>query len=378
VDELANWLINQGKSVTTYMVLPDFGPHPFFLANYRYLFNERVLFDDKTVKYEKGELEKQYVKEMIPSTQCVQNVASEIMFLIGHGARRKADLKVPQPSYLVFSDQHSVSVDGQVLIGNSPASARIWSCNKFTEGSAALGREVVYTKWPGGVTLAEVVCRSDLVFVLACNAAAIVEEYAAEEDDQRKKPDFVLFSRSVPTHDISFHIFLALLMTAAEKRQSSGRRLFWDEVVRVLVCQVILWVLEHGNDADQFWQWLKAYGIVLPGQENRTTEGFRIKGSLNTYALTFDTKLKKSDKLILMEELRSLTLAIWDDDDKSYDYIDLGRGKELLEDIKNGEVDFTTYERAKAHASAMSGDMPMHALLEQLRGLYGHAGGAGI
>jgi hypothetical protein len=66
-DELANWLIDQGKSVTSYMVLPSFGCNPFFVAKYRYLLEDDVKSADGTqILYKKGDLSRQYVKEIIP------------------------------------------------------------------------------------------------------------------------------------------------------------------------------------------------------------------------------------------------------------------------------------------------------------------------
>jgi hypothetical protein len=377
-DELADWLIDQGKSVTSYFVLPGFGWNPFFLAKYRYLFEDDVKSADGTkILYEKGDLSRQYVKEIIPHTRWLRTVACEVMFLIGHGGERRVDMTPPQPSYLVFNNNAYVSGDGKALVGNSPESTRIWSCSQYKEQHEDETYDI-YNKWPDGITLADVVCRSELVFLLSCHGEMIMEEYAAEADD-RHRPDFVVFSMSEPAHDISFYTFLALLTTAAEQRPKDAPVLYWNQAARVHVCQVLLWVKEYGSDDhDVFWQWLKDFGIILPGRENRVNpEAFRIKGGLHTYALTYDKAQGKSDKQILLEEMRSLTLMFWDDDADQFDKFTYQRETDLLEGLRNGTKEFDTYNHAHAHAQTPSG-LFMNALLEQMRGLYAHAGSAGI
>jgi hypothetical protein len=173
-----------------------------------------------------------------------------------------------------------------------------------------------------------------------------MEEYSSE-DDGRKKPDFVVFLRSVPAHDISFNIFIALLVTAQEVRVYTGRRLYWDDTVRQLVCQVMLWVKEHGTDEDTLWNWLRTTGIILPGQNRGDENGFRIKGCVHTFPLTFDADLQKHDKLIVLEELNSLTLMIWHDgrqtEVRGYDKIDQERPTADLVGWRDGTLDLRTY-----------------------------------
>ncbi len=327
-------------------MLSDFGPEPFFLANYRYLYNEDVLDSRQNVKYGKGTLQKQYVKEMIPSTTHLRDISSEVMFMLSHGTLRNSDVRPPQPGYLCFIEPHSVSVNGQVRVGNVPDSTRIWSCWEYTAWDDDLKREVTYRKRPVGVSLSDVVCRSDLVFMLSCNTRPIMEEYSSE-DDGRNKPDFVVFLRSVPSHDISFNTFLVFLITALEVRVDTGKRLYWDDVVRQLVCQVMLWVKEHGTDEHTFWNWLRTNGIILPGQDPGNDSDFRIRGCLHTYGLSFDVRLQKHDRLILLEELKSLTLMIWHDDlqaeARGYDKIDQERPTADLVGWRDGTLDLRTY-----------------------------------
>ena len=346
-DALTMFLLNRGKSLTNYIVLPDFGPQPFFLANYGYLWNEDVLDSQQKIMFSKGTLRKQYVKEMIPNTNYLTNIASEVMFIFCHGSPRNAEWRPPLPGYVEFLEPHSVSVDGYVRVGNTPQSARIWSCSSYTAWDDALQRVVTYQKPPGGTTLSQVVFKSDLVILLSCNTGPIIEEYSSEING-KKKPDFVVFLRSVPSHDISFNTFLALLITALELRVDSGKGLYWDDVVRTVVCQVMLWVKEHGADEHTFWTWLRTTGIILPGHEPADENAFRIKGCIYTYALTFDERLQKHDKLILFEELQSLTLMIWHDgqqaEARGYDKIDQRRPTATLVGLRDGTLDFKTYK----------------------------------
>ena len=373
-DALTTFLLNRGNSVTNYVVVPDFGPTPFILANSRELYDEDVLNSREEVLYPAGTLKKQYVKKMIPSTTHLRDIDSEVMFIICHGALRTVQTDPPQPGYLCFHEPHSVSVNGQGIVGNSPQSTRIWSCSSYTAWDDVLKTEVTHRKRPDGVTLSQVVCKSDLVFVLSCDTGPIMEQYSSE-DDGRKKPDFVVFLRSVPTHDISFNTFLALLITALEIRVDSGKELYWDDVVRMMVCQVMLWVQEHGTDEDTFWNWLRTNGIILPGPNAGDEDGFRIKGCINTYRLTFDKKLDKHDKLILLEELRSLTLMIWHDGQngvaRGYDNIDQGRLKADLEGWRDGTLDLKGYSRTATASTPISTTqyMSLAMLLRQLEGL---------
>ena len=89
-DVLTTFLLDQGKSLTNYVVLSDFGPDPFVLANYRYLYDEDVLDSKQNKKHSKGALKKQYVKEIIPSTTHLRDISSEVMFMFSHGALRNA------------------------------------------------------------------------------------------------------------------------------------------------------------------------------------------------------------------------------------------------------------------------------------------------
>jgi hypothetical protein len=345
-DMLTTFFLGNGRSLTSYVVLSDFGPEPYFLANYRYLYDEDVFDSQKKIKHSKGDLDKQYVKEMIPSTTHLRGISSEVMFMLSHGSLRNARIGIPQPSYVSFIEPHSVSVHG-VTVGKSPESSRIWSCSSYTAWDDALHRQVTYEKRQGGVTLSEVVCKSDLVFMLSCNTGPIMEEYSSE-DDGRRKPDFVVFLRSVPSHDISFNTFLALLINALELRVDDGRKLSWAELARTLVCQVMLWVKEHGADADTFWNWLRTNGIILPGRNPADENGFRIKGCIQTYTLTFDATLEKHDKVILLEELKSLTLMIWHNgqqaEARGYDKIDHRRITAHLVGWRDGTLDLMTYK----------------------------------
>jgi len=362
--------------VTNYVVVPDFGPEPFFLANYRYLYDKDVLDSQQNVLHRAGTLQKQYVKKMIPSTTHWSEIDNEVMVILTHGAARNAKMRTPQPGFLSFHDPFSVSVNGQVIIGNLPQSSRIWSCSSYTAQDNETNRDVTYQKGQGGVTLSEVVCKSYLVLLLSCHTGSIMDEYSSE-DDGRKKPDFVVFFRSAPTHDISFNTFLALLMTTFERRVPcsnvpAGKILYWDDVVRMLVCQVM--VQEHGVDEHKFWDFLQVNQIITSGQDVTNAEAFRIRGCIYSYVLTIDAESKKHDKLILLEELKSLTLMIWHNGQKGvargYDNIDQTRPSADLQGWINGALDLREYNRT-THAStpASNTSMNLAVLLRQLEGL---------
>ena len=371
------FLLNHGKSVTHCLVVPDFGPAPFFLANHRYEYDKDVLDSDGEVLYPKGTLKKQYVKKMIPSTRDLIGTASdksdesEIMFLFCHGTTRDVGVYPPQPGFLSFHEIESVSVDGRVHVGTAPQSTRLWSCESYNCYDEQRGRRVTYQKPKGGVTLSEVVCNSDLVCLLCCGCEPLMQEYSSHNDG-RKKPDFVVFLRPEETNDISFNTFLALLMTALE--QIDYKDMYWDEVVRLAVCQVILWVQEHGTSVEKFWDFLRSNGIILPGQDAADQNQIRIKGCMNTFALTYDTDVKKHDRHILLDEMQSLTLMIWHDGSVvqlGYDKIDVHRPRASLEGWISTKLDLRTYDRTK-HASQTAPektDLNLATLLRQLEGL---------
>ncbi len=256
----------------------------------------------------KGELKKQYAKVMTPSTSELCFVGSEVMFIICHGAVRTVLVRPPQPSYLTFHEPFAVSGDGKVIVGNSPESSRIWSCSSHIAEDAATKQCITYRKAAEGVTLSRVVCASDLVVLLSCDSGLIMDEYSSEEDDY-KKPDFVAFLRWGPSHDISFNIFLALLMTALERKVSptgktaAGKIIYCDDSVRMSVCQIMLWVQEAGEDEDTFWAFLCANGIVLPGQDATNEDHIQIRGCIHTFGLVTDAESKKHDRLLVLEEL---------------------------------------------------------------------------
>jgi hypothetical protein len=97
--------------------------------------------------------------------------------------------------------------------------------------------------------------------------------------------------------------------------------------------------------------------------------------------LIFDKELKKHDKAVVLEELKSVTLMIWHDGSsgvpRGYDHITSERPKEDLEGWSASTLHLKEYKLARTTTLA-AGSASMRALLEQLRGLYAHAGSAGI
>jgi len=376
-DTLTAFLLGKAKSVSSYIVVPDFGPKPVFLAKHRYLYEEDVYREDERI-YAKGDIKKQYVKMIVPRTAdlCFVGNEVEVMFILSHGATRTALSRPPQPSYLSFHEPFSVSADGKVIVGNSPETSRIWSCKKYNA-------EFVYQKPEQGVTLSQVVCGADLVVLLSCDTGRFMEEYSAENADE-ENPDFIAFLRWGATCDTSFFIFLALMYTALDSKvaptgvTAAGKIIYWDDTVRMTVCQVILWVRDKGQSADAFWNFLCANKIVEM-IESDTHERFRIRGRLDTYGLGVDAETQQPDKVVVLEELRSLTLMIWHNGGGGrghYDNIDYRRQAADLEGWRDGTLDWRDYESdesAPASPVRVGGpaaqDAHVGALLRQLDGL---------
>jgi hypothetical protein len=384
-DVLTAFLFDLAKSVSTYIVVPDFGPKPLFLAKHRYLYAEDVYENGERTRA-KGDIKKQYVKMIVPRTAdlCFVGNEVEVMFILSHGCPRTALSRPPQPSYLSFHEPFSVSADGKVIVGNSPETSRIWSCASHVAENAVTKLYDVYRKPAQGVTLSQVVGGADLVVLLSCDTGRFMDEYSAENADE-KKPDFIAFLRWGPTCDTSFFIFLALMYTTLEKRVAptgvtkAGKTIFWDDTVRMTVCQVILWVRDEGRDADAFWDFLCANKIVEMIVRDDKKERYRIRGCLQTYGLGLDAETKQPDKVIVLEELRSLTLMIWHNGDGGpghYDNIDHRRQAADLEGWRDGKLDLRDYQLEQSApaspvraAGPAAQDAHVGVLLRQLDGL---------
>ena len=341
-DAVTTFFINQGRSVSNYVLLPDFeliSRRSFFVANYDYLEPE-----DPSDPKKPRKLQKRYVKKVIPTTAHLVHPTCEVMVLLCHGAPRTKQFatseRAPQPHFLSFYEGSSVDVYG---IKSYPSdSSRIWTCKSYRH-TESTGDIVVYKKPDDGVLLHDVVKHSKLVLLLACCGTPIMDEYKSEGEGQ--KPDFVVFSRPSQTTDIAMNIFLAMLMTAMEQcpRDMKFDRGSWDEVVRRNVCQVLLWVKEHGHDGSTFWRYLQTERIITPGQQRNNPDAFRIKGFFNSQALELDEKTGKDDTLLFLEELQTLTLMIWIGGSAVYDNIDYTRSKQDLESWINGKLAFRGY-----------------------------------
>ena len=216
----------------------------------------------------------------------------------------------------------------------------------------------------GGVTLSEVVCGSRLVVLLCCCGGPIMQEYRAEMVG-KDRPDFVYFAMDHGVHDISINIFLALLITALERATERGGE--WDEFFRRCVCQVLEWVFVYGTDdddnADTFWTFLEDMDCIEMRGEN--DERFRIKGCINNYGLEMDPGLtedgnpKPDDKQIVLQELQSVTLLLWDGGERVVDH---KTDKAQLAEWIKGTVLSEDSERARVQSP-----ISVDALLLQLK-----------
>ena len=289
-DTVATCCLNCSMSVRSYVIVPDFGPWSIFLANYTRKADEE------------GRVSKRYVKKMIPNTMYLNDITCDVMMLCCHGIPKFPDKDgVHHPHALSFNEQNSVDRDGERR-RYGPPSSLIWSCSSYTDDKLT-----TYTKREPGITLSEVVRGSRLVLLLCCCGGPIMQEYR-KEIGEADRPDFVYFAMDHIVHDISINIFLALLITALEDATQRGG--VWDEFFRRCVCKVLTWVQVYGGETDggetdgeALWEFLEDKGCVEMRGE---TGPFRIKGCINNYGL------EHNDKEIVLRELQSITLLLWD------------------------------------------------------------------
>ena len=346
-DTLATYCLNCGMSVRSYVVVSDFAMWPMFLANW-----------ERKADVEEGIVAKRYVKKMIPRTMCLKNITCDVMMLFCHGIPKFVDNDgVHHPHALCFNEDYSVNRDGERRY-YVPRSSQIWSCSEYKD------EKVTYKKRVGGVTLSEVVWGSRLVVLLCCCGGPIMQEYRAEMVG-KGRPDFVYFAMDHSVHDISINIFLALLITALERATERGCD--WDEFFRRCVCQVLRWVFVYGtgddDNADTFWTFLEDMDCIEMRGENR--ERFRIKGCINNYGLemnpglTEDGKKKPDDKQIVLQELQSVTLLLWDGGERVVDHT---TDKAQLDEWIRG-----TPFRQASHGGRVQSPISVDALLLQLK-----------
>jgi hypothetical protein len=282
-DSVAALFLNLGKSVSTYVVVPLFAREPVFLANFR--------------ATDEGRLKNRYVKKMIPITAHLRGIACDVMILWGHGSER-IERGIKRPHCLSFFEEDSVSAGGTAWkeFGGKPQEARIWSCSVYVDK----GTKEVYTSAYPGVVLSEVVRRSNLVLLLACCSAPILREYSSEAG---AKADFVVLSTEDITHDVSNHVLLGLLTTAFEDDRDSmlGE---WHDIMRRHVYQVLLWIKQHGGNADKWWDFLKQCDVIRAGQITGSDGYYRIRVHAHSYLREAD------DKDTVWRELNALTLKI--------------------------------------------------------------------
>ena len=347
-DAVSNFLLNQGTSVTNYVVVPEVGAEPLFLANFREVYDKKA---DGTDHRRKGELRKRYVKKMTPSTAFLKDIACDVMILFCHGSDSPG-----RPHYMCFVEEHGVSLDGHVREHTPPATT-IWACSSYNNNK----------KPAHGVTLSEVVRASKLVLLLSCCAKPIVQQYASEAVN---KSDFVVFSMESGIQDISHNIFLALLMNAIEGCPDYMRHGPWDEFVKRNVCQVLLWIKGSSGSVEAFWTFLQDADIITTGQDRaaKMEDEFRVKGCINTYkayVVSVDGA-QVDEKHFFLNDLLSLTLMIWNG--RCYSEIDYWNDEGDLVAWKDGKKGFKQpVRKAAAPKQVCSSQVAM--LLAQLQGL---------
>ena len=125
------------------------------------------------------------------------------------------------------------------------------------------------------------------------------------------------------------------------------------------------WVFVYGTeaDADTFWTFLEDMECIEMRGANG--ERFRIKGCINNYSLEMDPELnddgskKPNNKQIVLQELQSVTLLLWDGGERVVNHET--DGAQLADWIRG-----TPFRQASHGAQAQS-PISVHALLLQLK-----------
>ena len=185
-----------------------------------------------------------------------------------------------------------------------------------------------------------------------------MQEYCAEMG-VRPRPDFVYFKMDDTVYDISINIFLALLIAAME--EAKVRWGDWDDHFKSCVCQVLRWIQTNGENADVFWDFLEYEDIIeMRGGGAR----FRIKGCINNYGLEMKEEFdehgtkKLNDKEIVLRDLQSVTLLLWD-----------GRERAVNHKTDGGELDAWIGGMPFESGTQVQSTISVQDLLLQLKGL---------
>jgi len=315
-DQMATFFLYERSNVTSYMCVGDFDRNSIFLANY--------------ANSEKKTHQMKYVKKLVPNTAHLKNIDAQVLFLFCHGVER--DEKSRNPSLLNFDGNNSVTIYG-AKNPTLPHALTISSCREYAHGGTT------YTA-PVDVFLSEVVGQTQLVMLMCCYGADIVQEYASEESDGSNRPNFVIFKQK--TADvISVEIFLTLLMLSMDTYKVTSTVGDWNQVLELHVRQVMNWIQQCNNKED-LWQFLLKNECV-----QQLTEENHFRNKLSTERLS-----KVAVQEYLYDDLRSLTLMQWQEGG----YTD-AQGI----DIENFMAQRSTHKRQKV--------TDMHALLQQLHGL---------
>ena len=374
-DALATVFLRFRVNVSSYVCVPGVGK-PICVAN----------FD--------GNPGGKWKKLLFPRTADLQAIESGVKVLFCHGSARVETEGGGMPPYIVFHNPLGVDVDGRTLEAAPPAS-EVWACGTSDEGAKT------YKKPRDGVTLSEVVAGSQLVLLFCCYSTDIICDYG-REDRERQNPAFLVFLRDAEVWDTSIHIFTAMLMRAVETK--GVKKPPFSECLKRNICQVLLWVQEHGSGADAadaadaFWDFLVQEKLV---EMKPHVGSFCVQYMAAAIALSTSTVTAPQFKQKLLEEVQSVTLMIWVFDvdangngSGSYKWIDHKHEKAELEAYRDGQKVMTGAQHAAGAAGARGpawsdsfDDIPeaaaldalsVAALLTELRGLLGRAAGAGI
>lgn len=296
-DSVTTFWLRKSASTSSYVCVPGVGAGVICLADYTNTQNRQNI---------------RYTKKMIPSTAHLRDLHSRVIFLFCHGGQRRAETlddgeERRIPSYVALHERERVDVAGNG-VDISPDCARIYACASCVDEVT----NKTHTKPEGAVTLSEVVKNAKLVMLLCCFGRNIITDYGNERPEL-VKPDVLLYLKESVVYDTSTNIFITLLMHAIDNCEK--KTLPWEEIVKRNICQVMLWVKEHGEydgevlGPDRFWNFLLDKKFVeehIPYHK----WAFRIKNLPFVYPRS-DDKTEDQDKQELLDDLRSLNLLLW-------------------------------------------------------------------
>jgi hypothetical protein len=239
--------------------------------------------------------EDKYHKTLIDNTSVfigphAQEAHSGIMILICHGVASTLD----HCALLRFSDK------------TGPANDRmnISACEKM--GCT-------------DVKLKDVICKSELVFLLCCHGDEIVPQYLTEA--AIPGPDIVSFDEPA-VQRITYHIFFEWLFNLVESELGTRYYQSYNATVKACIMQMMSIVKLFQNDDNAFWKFLKTTGMMSDAREVKKMQELRrplfynkyqnLKRFPGQFMAYVDGNEDEQIEYNLLKDFTSLCLVTWD------------------------------------------------------------------